>query len=333
MPQLLYDSSGVAHAIVTLFNLDDGPNVTYETHSADGVSWSPLVVAVPCLEAFAELDSAAADNNPASPFANTLYASTTQYLNNLGVEVTVSRSTDGGATWQLAVAANLPSTTGLFSEGFSHLAIGSDGTVYLSAMATPAGSLAPNKMIFTKSLDGGKTWSPVARVFTATAITKIPNTPISAGDAPFIAVDNSGGSFAGRLYMTFYNWTGSFMQVLVTNSSDGGQTWSTPVPVAAATTHDQFLPAISVSSSGMVAVSWLDRRDDPGNTKYRAYVAFSNGGGATFSRSISLASALSQPVFGIGVAFNTWLDSTLYALWPDTRNGGGLAVALGGYAF
>lgn len=334
VPQLLYDNSGVVHALVTLFNLDDGDDPTYETHSTDnGATWSPLTLAAAPVDVTAGLDSAVVDNNSASPFANTIYASVEQYLDSLTVQITVSKSTDGGANWSRAVAATLPKTRGLFSEGFSHLAIGNDGTLYLSVMATPNGSSSPNNMKFVKSTDGGVTWSNPRLVFSATAVSAIPNTSVFVGDSPVIAVDNSGGPFAGRLYMTFYNWTGTFMQVLVTHSSDGGATWSAPVSAAPiSATHDQFQSWISVSPTGLVGITWLDRRDDAGNLKYRTYAAFSNDGGVTWGQNIPLTGALSQPMYGMNVATNNWLGSTLYSVWPGTGASGGLNVVLGGYA-
>jgi hypothetical protein len=168
------------------------------------------------------------------------------------------------------------------------------------------------------------------KVYAATAVTTIPNTTVSALDAPVIDVDNSPAG-RGRLYMTFYNWTGAFMQVVVSHSSDGGNSWSTPVPVAPASdTHDQFKPYISVNSTGSVAVTWLDRRDDPANVTYRAYSAISKNG--LFSnRNVALATGASTPMFGTGPAANAWSGSTLFAVWPDTRPSGSLQQFIGGY--
>lgn len=134
--------------------------------------------------------------------------------------------------------------------------------------------------------------------------------------------------------MTFYNWTGTFMQVLVTHSNDGGNTWSAPVPVApASTAGDQFKPYVSVSASGSVGVTWLDRRDDPSNVNYRPYVAFSRSG--TFSKNVALANAISMPTLGLSYndspAANAWSGATLFAVWPDTRANGVLNQFIGGY--
>jgi len=204
--------------------------------------------------------------------------------------------------------------------------------VYLAWMASDNGTFSPNNMMFAKSTDGGVTWSTPVLVYSATAVNSLPNTSIFLPDSPVIAVDTSGGAFSGRLYMTFFNFTGAFMQVLVTQSADGGSTWSTPVPVAPPTaTRDQFLPWISVGPDGSASVTWLDRRDDPANVSYRTYLAFSKDGGVSWGRNIPLAKAMSQPTNGDHFAVNAWVGSTLFAVWPSMKTGGSLQEVLGGF--
>ena len=43
----------------------------------------------------------------------------------------------------------------------------------------------------------------------------LPNTSERISEIPAIDVDRSSGSHSGNLYATFYNWTGSQMQVEV----------------------------------------------------------------------------------------------------------------------
>jgi hypothetical protein len=299
---LAYGNDGVVHAITTLANFDDGEDPTCETHSSDnGRTWSALTPAAPNpLYSFTRRNDAVIDNNSGSPFASRIYNSVTQNLPNLSVKVFVSRSADGGQTWKPALGLNLDRTHYLLTQGFSHLAIGKDGAVYLAAMATPDSGI-PQKILFGKSTDGGVTWSAPVRVYDATGTSRIPNTDIFAANSPVIAVDHSNGPFAGRLYITFYNFTGSFMQVLVTHSTDGGATWSAPVPVASPSeTHDQFQPFISVSPAGLPAVTWFDRRTDPQNVQYLTFVAFSRDGGVTWGRNTPISRTLSQPSFGGG---------------------------------
>lgn len=329
---MVYDNSGVVHALLGTSNLDCGEDIVLESHSSDnGATWSALnqISSVQ----FQVMDSQAMDNNPSSPFAGSIYGSVTQSLPFNKVQIQVWRSTDGGGSWTPTVAATLPDTFGFDSEGFSHLEVGKDGTMYMSYMASPSAGSTPNEMMFTKSTDGGQTWSNPVKVFAATAVNTIPNTTVPLGDGPVLAVDNSPAG-KSRLYMTFYNWTGTFMQVVVTHSGDGGNTWSSPVPVApASANHDQFKPYVSVSSTGSVAVTWLDRRDDPANVNYRTYAAFSKSG--IFSANIALSAASSTPTYALDYtnspAANAWSGSTLFTVWPDIRTSGVVQQFIGGY--
>jgi hypothetical protein len=224
---------------------------------------------------------------------------------------------------------------------FTDLAIAKDGTVYVSYINCPGTGPTGDcggtstKILVSKSTDGGNTWStPVTATTVRLAPDScgayygcIPNTFERVSDIPVIAVDNSTGAGAGRLYIAFYTWTGSFMSVRVVSSANGGTTWSTQHPVALASdTHDQFFPWVNVSSGGLVGVTFLDRRGDPNNLRYQASVALSKGGSTFFNK--NLASASSDPNNdGFGGSFmgdytgNTWSGKSLLTSWMDTRSG------------
>jgi hypothetical protein len=327
---MVYDNNGVVHALLGTTNLDCGDDILLESHSSDnGATWSSLNQF--SIVQFQVLDSQAMDNNSGSPFAGNIYGSATEFLFQ-AVQIQVAKSMDGGATWTSTIAASLPNTTFFDGEGYSHLDVGKDGTVYLAYMANSNGGLAPNEMMFTKSTDGGQTWSSPVQVYSATPVSALPNTTTYVADAPILAVENSPAGKNG-VFMTFYNWTGSFMQVLITHSGDGGNSWSTPVPVAPSVTHDQFKPYVSVSSTGAVAVTWFDRRDDPANVMYRTYLAISRNG--ILLSNIALATVSSAPSSSLGFndspAANAWSGSTLFAVWPDTRHNGVLQQSIGGF--
>jgi hypothetical protein len=152
-----------------------------------------------------------------------------------------------------------------------------------------------------------------------------------------IAVDNSNGPYAGNLYVAMYTWTGTYLRVQVIRSTDGGNTWSNPVPLAPKTdTHDQFFPAISVSPTGLVGVSWLDRRNDPANIDYQAFAAFSNDGGQSFQRNWQLTTAFSNPDTNGAYNWmgdytgNTFAGENFIAAWMDSSNGADMQEVVGG---
>jgi len=343
-PVVAYDLLGNAYA--GGFELGAAGGVVAITKSSDnGTTWSTPVLAVPTLlGVWADKPWLQIDTDPHSPFVNSLYISATQVNTNHDTEISVSHSTDGGTTWT-TVAVDAEQFFPQIEE-FSDLATDPNGTVYLTWMRctgngpanTCAGTTATLEL--SKSTDGGNTWSQPQAMFTAQlappgyfcfygALPNTDATPVS--EIPSIAVDHSSGPHRGSLYVAYYTWTGTYMKVMLATSTDGGVSWtSQPVaPALASTPHDQFFPWVSVSPSGIVGVSWLDRRNDPANVKYEAFAAFSLNGGASFGRNYNLSAALSNPGQTAGDFFigdytgNAWSpDSrTFYVTYTDTTTG------------
>ena len=279
------------------------------------------------------------DNNPGSPFQGSIYISLTDFSSSSSSQITVSHSRDGGATFQTVKVGSTEVIPAV--NQFSDLAVGKDGTVYLSYIDCPGTGTTGDcggtstKIKFSKSTDGGVRWSTPTTATTVTFAPDscgayygcIPNTFERVSDIPVIAVDNSSGSSSGRLVIAFYNYTGTFMNVRVVTSSNGGTTWSAQRSVTPASdTKDQFFPWVNISPSGLIAVTFLDRRNDPSNLKYQAFVAISKDGN-TF-RNLKLASVASNPNNdGFGGGFmgdytgNVWNGKTILTSWMDTRSG------------
>jgi hypothetical protein len=127
-----------------------------------------------------------------------------------------------------------------------------------------------------------------------------------------------------------YNFRNGAMKIQVVSSTDGGSTWSAPkVVVPASVPGDQFFPWINVNNaSGEIAVTWLDRRNDPGNLLYEAFGASSTNGGASYPLNTRLSSAKSDPFDdGFGGGFmgdytgSAWAGNTLFMSYVDTRKG------------
>jgi hypothetical protein len=343
-PTVGYDRSGTRYIVGDY--VDNG-NLSLELiafeKSINGSRWTDPAVAVTG-SGFGSFDTPrlSIDTNSSSPFANSIYISATAYLSgtgNVAAQLAVAHSSDGGKTWTTTSVTQPQQSAEL---EFSNMAIGKNGTVYLTWLhcaASEGACLNGNStasMAFSKSADGGSTWSAPKTMTTVTLApcscgpySTLPNTQERISNFPVIGVDNSTGPNAGHLYVAIYNWTGTYMQVQVIRSKDGGTTWSKPVPVAPSTaTHDQFFPWLSVSASGVVGVSWLDRRNDPANLSYQAFAAVSTDGGASFGTNWQLTAASSNPYNdGSGGTYmgdytgNTWVGNTLYAAWMDTSNG------------
>jgi len=88
------------------------------------------------------------------------------------------------------------------------------------------------------------------------------------------------------------------------------------------------MPWLSVSSSGSVGVSWLDRRNDPANVNYQAFAAISRDGGLSFQPNVQLTQAFSNPAINgndwMGdYSGNTWVGSNFVAAWIGGTTGTG----------
>lgn len=321
----------------------ESDGVGIASSSDNGKNWNPMVIAT-SVNGYSLSDKPwlQIDTNPNSPRANTLYVSNTQFGAGSDTTIFVSHSTDSGKTWT-GVAV---SPEGIYPNinQFSDLATDSSGNVYVTYMNCTAndsngecgGTTAT--MYVQKSTDGGNTWSSQVAIGTVTLAPSstcgafygcLPNTSERVSDIPAIGVDNSGGSRDGQLYVVEYNWTGSYMQVLVTSSTNHGKTWSMPVPVAPnSDTHDQFFPWLNVDSKGNVGVTWLDRRNDSSNINYEAFATWSSNGGHSFKTNVQIADTASDPFNdGFDSGFmgdysgNAWFGNKLFASWTDTRNG------------
>ncbi len=83
--------------------------------------------------------------------------------------------------------------------------------------------------------------------------------------------------------------------VILTKSSDGGQTWSPKILVNDdSPLFDNFMPELAVDGIGGVHVTWYDRRDDPvAGEDYNVYWAYSDNGALSFRPSQRLSDTTS----------------------------------------
>jgi hypothetical protein len=334
-----YDRNGVAY-IGGLYSSDEAGGGEGFQKSRDGVHWSALAPAIFSDKYGEGYCWMAVDTSAASPYVNSIYVSCVmigymsgKYYNQL----VVAHSSDGGATWgQADVSTPL---IGGDEDSYTAMTVGKDGAVYLTwqfCNQINACGNGPAYMAFSKSSDGGNTWSKPRLVAPVTNVYPFPNTQdVVVPNTPAIGVDNSDGPSAGNLYAVMYNWTGTFTQVVVVRSTDGGDTWSQPLPVAPGIAHDQFLPWIAVSPTGMVGVSWLDRRNDPADVNFQAFAGISSDGGQSFEPNVQLTSEFSNPNESVGGWSDydtcTWDGPNYFlAAWMQLHSGSGTQINVGG---
>jgi hypothetical protein len=344
-PIVGYDRNGVAY--IGGFYIDGSGQSPFGFEgfekSSDGMSWTAPAPAVMRQNYDPGACWMAVDTSASSPHMNSVYISCVMIgplTNKSQNQVVVSHSNDSGATWYLVNVAPVQINPDI--DRNTAMTIGKDGTVYLTWMYCNSGPQECENdkadMVFSKSGDGGNTWTAPTLAATVTLVANgiIPNTNVGVTNTPAIGVDNSNGPRAGNLYMVMYTWTGTFMQVQVVHSTDGGKSWSKPIPVAPGITHDQFFPWLSVSSAGLVGVSWLDRRNDPNNVDYQAFAGISADGGLGFEPNVQLTKAFSDPNTGGGISIgqyagNTWDGPNYFiASWMDESNGVNTQDVVGG---
>jgi len=338
-PSIVYGNRNTAYQVGSNYN----SGIYLTTTSDNGNTWSTAIEAVPPLFSYGSVSTPwlAIDNNAKSPYANSVYIAATQdeEIENYDVEseITVSYSRDGGSTWTMEIVDQVQVKPDV--DSYSRVAVGSDGTVYvtwqrceMTGKHVDCGGTKAH-MWLSKSMDGGNTWSSPIEIAAVNLVPdscdcaffgNLPNTIDPVANAPLVAVDNSSGPNAGSLYVVVYNWTGKQMQVEVFASRDGGTTWEKPVLVAGPFKNDEFFPGLSVGATGVVGVSWLDRRNDPQNIFYQTFAAVSHNGGKSFGKNYRLAKPLSNPYYSPGsmgdYTGNAWAGKTLFVTWPDTRN-------------
>lgn len=155
---------------------------------------------------------------------------------------------------------------------FGDIAIGPSGQVIVTYQVQHGSSAS---RIFVNDNPGGlanpKFGKPILATTTRLAdFDYIPAQPDRSVDAEAgLAFDRSGGPFNGRVYLVYTdespNGSGN-TDILLRYSDNQGATWSQPARVNDDTTlNSQFNPRVSEDdSTGNIAVSWYDARDDQG---------------------------------------------------------------------
>ena len=282
---------------------------------------------------FRDRDHLAADSNPASSHAGTVYLvwSDDQYsgcpqifgTNFVTRSIMFSRSTDGGVSWSTPISLG----SGCLEAAIP--AVGADGSVYVAWFDCNSG----DREMVRKSTDGGVTFSPA--VAAGTGLMRCPDPlpgahfRLSGEAAPTIATDPTD---AARVYVAWSSCTPtSQADVFFSRSTDGGATWSpTPLRVnddGTSNPRDQFFPAITVDDQGVIRAMWGDDRLDTvnaGGHNYDIFAAASTDHGASFGTNVRVTTQSSDPDIDNGGTFigdYFGIAACGTPVWGDTRNG------------
>jgi hypothetical protein len=317
--------------------------VAFAESTSNGPPWTGLVAAVSPVGSFTNAGepSMEVDHNAASPFFNRVYVSATQNTLPIGTStstISVAFSTSPGVFSAPALVDATQSYP--YIDQFSDLAVGPDGSVYVTWMKCKAVGPANDcggtyaTIFVSKSTDGGSSWSaPIA-------ITNVRLAPDACGCAFYGSLPGTSEPLTevpaidaspvdGTLYVIVDGWTSTWMRIRVKKSTDGGATWSWTIGFPTPSTgYDEFLPWLSVASNGSVGISWLDRSNDlPNHILYQPFASRSNNGGATWVNAVLTPGVFSDPAKdGYGGTYlgdrtgNVWTGATFHVTWPDTNN-------------
>jgi hypothetical protein len=101
--------------------------------------------------------------------------------------------------------------------------------------------------------------------------------------------------------------------VIVSQSTDGGATWSAPVALTLA--GDQFMPWGAYDSNGLLRIGFFDRSADSANHLYKYTVATETGSGTLAFNSSAVSTVASDPTQG-----DRWFAATVNASFPHATS-------------
>jgi hypothetical protein len=242
----------------------------------------------------------------------------------------IAYSTDAGNHWQLAEGIAPPDWK---VSGDVSVTYDNKGHAILCYMAFDrlgtfnywAHNSSRNGLHVRRSLDGGQHWE--AKDIPVILQPDRPTVPWE--DKPYIVADNSHGRYAGNLYIGWTRWNLADSEILLTRSTDDGETWSEPIEID----NVRGLPrddngalegfAGTVGPDSTLYVVWAD-----GN-----HIVFteSHDGGKTFSRTRNIINTAPIMFQVEAVARSNGFpqiaidprgkNGRLYVTWSDYRNG------------
>jgi hypothetical protein len=255
--------------------------------SDNGATWGTPVHAINGVDK----NWIAADQS-AGPYSNYIYCTFTAGSGNGNF----TRSTDFGATFTQTRTFNTQVLPGMTVAVGPNTSGGNDvpgGCVYV---VTNSGSAFASTYTFYLSTDGGLTFSTKSAQNFANYVGTNVNGRNSVQNMrtrpyPFIAADNSYGSYRGRLYLVYASnfpaGDGNKPDIFLRYSDDQGSTWSSAKTVnddLNSQNNHQWHPAVWVDkTSGNIFLKWMDTRDTPSSDSAYIYATYSDDGGDTFA--------------------------------------------------
>jgi hypothetical protein len=258
--------NGVVYALSLSFNglalapLSSSAQLVASSHDG-GSSWSaPVALIEDGAQFFDDKGSITADSTD----SNYVYVVWDRLSGSAAGPSYFAVTADAGATWAAARSIYDP---GPANQTLANQIVVLPGDVVLDVFTeldTSASGLTTALARLVRSLDHGTTWSaPITIAELQPVGTSDPRTgqavrdgadivSVSVGPGGVVYVAWQDGRFAG----------GALDGIAMTQSADGGSTWSTPVEVNGDPSAQAFTPTIHVEASGVITLTYYDLRND-----------------------------------------------------------------------
>ena len=263
---LTFSPTGVVYALSLSFTggiLQPGSSsAMLVAHSADGgLTWStPHALIADGSTAFNDKGSITAD----STNANYVYAVWDRPTPSSGGPSYFAVTADAGATWQAAGPIYDPGPANQTLGNQIVVLPSTDVVVDIFTEIDNSGGVSTAQLRAIRSMDHGSTWStPAVTISTVTAVgTTDPHNGAPVRDGSGIAAMSVGPG--GVIYAVWQDARfsgGANDGIAMTQSTDGGLTWSAPVEVNAVHTVQAFTPTVHVRADGVIGVTYYDLRN------------------------------------------------------------------------
>ncbi|MCX6248169.1 MAG: T9SS type A sorting domain-containing protein [Bacteroidetes bacterium] len=300
-----------------------------------GTNWTP-VIACPAGTAYNILDKNHlwVDISPTSPNKGYIYDAW-MHLDN---QIHVCRSITNGTSYETDISISSGTQAGSHNQGVN-IKTGPDGEVYCAWAVYDSWPSDEKAIGFSKSLDGGVTWSTAFRAINN--IKGIRNNGSltqnqRSNSFPSMTCDISNGPHRGTIYVVWTNIgvpgvnTGPGCDVYMMKSTDKGDTWSTPTRIntVGSDGKDHYFPWITCDpANGYLGVVFYDGRN-VSSSQVETYMAYSSDGGNSWTdMKVSDVSFTPAPIpnmatgyMGDYLAISAY-DGRFYPAWTDNRIG------------
>lgn len=233
----------------------------------------------------------------------------------LNTEVYVSKSSDGGVTWDPAVRANAPNAAG--QDFMPSIVAAPDGTVYVAWLQIWGIFF---NITVSQSTNGGSTFT--------THTNASGQFPGSIAAYPSLSIDS-----AGRLYLAYMgapSTPGLGFHLNVTRSDDGSS-WTAPSQL----TPDSVYPSPPgnlVDASGRVHLVWTDFRGLLTSGMFTEWQSMSLDRGVSWLPGTPISQGVNPPYLGSPSAISNHIDEIM-VVWPSVTGFDWVVSADGGFTW